>query len=73
MLTAVQEAFDRVFDRHVLLREDTPLASFGVWNEYAVLIATAVQESTGAVYTDQQLASATTVGDLMFTVGEQAT
>ncbi len=73
MLTDLQAAFDRVFGRHVLLREDTPLASLGVWNEYAVLVATAIQEATGTVFTDQQLASAVTVGDLLFSEGKSAT
>ncbi len=72
MLIAVQEAFNRVFGREVLLREDTPLSSLGSWNDYAALVALALQESTGVVFTDVQLSAATTVGDLMMAMGESA-
>ena len=73
MLDSVQEAFNRVFGRNVLLRADTPLSSLGNWNDYASLIALALQESTHVVLTDQQLITSTTVGDLVLALGESAT
>ena len=72
MMSVVQAAFNRVFGREVLLRGDTPLSSIGIWNEYAVLIATALHESTGAVFTDGELSSMTTVGDLLFVLEKSA-
>ena len=73
MITAIQAAFNRVFGREVLLRSDTPLASLGVWNEYAPLIATALQESTGVIFTDQELSIARSVNDLLTVLEKSAT
>jgi len=73
MITAIQAAFNRVFGRDVLLRSDTPLASLGVWNEYAPLIATALQESTGVIFTDQELSIARSVNDLLTVLEKSAT
>lgn len=72
MLIAVQEAFNRVFGRDVLLRADTPLSSLGNWNDYAPLIAMALKESTGVALTDPQLSASTTVGELVLVLGESA-
>jgi hypothetical protein len=72
MIMAIQAAFNRVFGRDVLLRSDTPLASLGAWNDYAPLIATALQESTGVVFTDQELSASLTVNDLLTVLEKSA-
>ncbi|CAB4661103.1 unannotated protein [freshwater metagenome] len=72
MMSVLQAAFNRVFGREVLLRGDTPLSSLGTWNEYAVYIATALHESTGAIFTDEELSSVTTVGDLLMVLEKSA-
>jgi len=64
MMAAVQAAFSRVLGHEVLIREDTPVNTFGPWLDIAVLVAAALKESTGIALLDAQLTSAQDAGDL---------
>ena len=64
MIEAVAAALSRVLGHPVSLRADTPLDSFGQWPAIAVLVGHALHQATGRVLTDQDLAQATTAGDL---------
>lgn len=65
MMAAVAQAFTRVLGHEVSLREDTPVSTFGPWMDMAVLIATALKESTGISLSDAQLSAAQVAGDLV--------
>ncbi|MDD2857974.1 MAG: acyl carrier protein [Candidatus Nanopelagicales bacterium] len=65
MIEAVSAAMARVLGHDVVVRADTPLSAFGQWSSLAVLVAAALQESTGVTLADATLAGASTVGDIV--------
>lgn len=65
MIEAVGAAMARVLGHDVVVRADTPLSAYGPWSSIAVLVATALRESTGIALTDAVLSDSTTVGELV--------